>query len=117
MQGIATGFQNVNTFVKSIKKQPNAHGLMNVMIEPLNYSFDTMKSIAGLLRFQRNPLLLYYNGNIDDFKTFELAIDAGFYVLDNENSELLYSLHKIDSKMEKMVNTKINWTYESDKLG
>ena len=73
--GIATGFQSMSEFIESVKKEPNSHGSLNLLSDPIT-TIDTtsclqkLKNITSFLRFQRNPILLHYMGSdVRDFKS------------------------------------------------
>lgn len=92
---------------------------MNVLLDPITaQTFDQLGALANLLRYQRNPILLLHHGNIkEDFKTFPLVIDAGFYVLDPFNLDQLWSLFKVDPLSDKIRFDIIDWKNQSYKLG
>ena len=77
-----------------------------------------LQNITRFLRFQRNPILIHYNGNdLRDFKSFPLIIDAGFYVIKVDQPDVLWSLYKIDPEKEMIFIEQIEWKTESYKLG
>jgi len=63
-------------------------------------------------------LLYYIMGTMDDFKPFQLAMDSGFYVLnDTLESEYLLSLHKIHSSRSHDDLTVNVLRWKEDDLG
>ena len=120
--GIATGFQSMSEFIDSVKKEPNSHGSLNLLSDPISTT-DTssclhkLKNITSFLRFQRNPILLHYMGSdIRDFKAIPLILDAGFYVIKVNQPDVLWSLYKIDPQNEMLLFDAIHWKTESYKL-
>ena len=65
-----------------------------------------------------NPILFHYYGNIfSDFEDFHLVLDAGFYIMNLTQLDILWSLYKIDPKNKNIIVEPIKWKNESYKIG
>ena len=54
---------------------------------------------------------------LHEFEKLSLVIDAGFYVVNVTEPDILWSLHKIDPDGNKLFSQPIKWKNESHKLG
>ena len=117
-KGISTGFQSMSQFVSSVIEKPNSHGSLNLLSHPIKSNFfEKLQNISSLLRFQRNPILLQFSGdNLQEFEKLSLVIDAGFYIVNVTQPDILLSLHKIDPDGNKLFSQPIKWRTESYKL-
>ena len=111
-------FHFVQDFEEQTSLQRNSRGNLHVIIDPLTtQSFQVLQNITDRLRLDTDSILFTYGGEVEDFHTFPLVFDSGFFIINNTKDQVVMSLYKVQPNYQFAIIQTINWKTEGHKLG